>query len=84
MRALKVRPMSEKPSIPYAVQIEVITDPPRKILHVKTLLPLNSSTAHFDTARLNEMLKAIAEVVGPRYEYDAYVVHGPDGAREGP
>ena len=52
--------------------------------HVKTLLPLNSSTAHFDTARLNEMLKAIAEVVGPRCEYDAYVVHGPDGAREGP
>ena len=44
-----MRPMSEKPSIPYAVQIEVIADPPRKILHVKTLLPLNSSTAHFDT-----------------------------------
>jgi len=75
--------MSEKPSIPHAVQIEVITDPPRKILHVKTLLPLNSSTVDFDAARHNEMLKAIAELVGPRCEYDAYVVHGPDGTMEG-
>ena len=84
MRALKVRLMSEKPSIPHAVQIEVIIDPPRRILHVKTLLPLNSSTAHFDAVRLNEMLKAIAELVGPRCKYDAAVVHGPDGTREGP
>lgn len=61
--------MSKSPSIPHALQIEVVRDPPRKILHVTTLLPLNPSTPGFDAVRRDEMLKAIAELVGPRCEF---------------
>ena len=71
--------MAENPTIPHATHIEVVRDPPRKILHVRTALPLYPATPGFNAVRREEMLKAVARVVGPRCEYDAYVVHGPDG-----
>jgi hypothetical protein len=70
--------VAEKPSIPYAVQVEVVTDPPRRVLHVKTLLQHLPSTPGFDAERHYEMMKAIGQVVGPRLEYDACVIHAPD------
>ena len=53
-----MRRMSEKPSIPYAVQIEVITDPPRKILHVKT-------------ADSDEAGQAFRQEAGHRFRFEA-------------
>jgi len=68
----------DKPIIPHATQVEVIVDPPRSILHVKTELQHHPTTPGYDAERHYEMMQAIGRLTGPGCEYDRYVIHAPD------
>ena len=61
--------------IPHAVETFVEVSPPMKILHVRTALVEHFGTPEFDAAANHDLLQAIGSLIGPRNEFDSYVIH---------
>ena len=66
--------MPDLDAIPHAHTVNVITDPPRKILHVGTALAENPGAPGFNAEAKHEMMQAIAKCVS-RKGLDGYKVH---------
>ncbi len=67
-----------EPHIPHAQSTFVETSPPFTILHVVTGLMHKPSSPCFDAEAHAEMMRAIGARVGPRCEFDRYIIHAPD------